>query len=79
VVTILRESGFRVVIYLDDHKPAHVHVIGAGEAKIDLGTAGGAPELVWAVGMSRADLRKAMRIVEAHRDHLIERWSDVHG
>lgn len=58
VVTILREGGFRVVIYLDDHEPAHVHVIGAGEAKINLAGSGDAPELVWSVGMSRADLRK---------------------
>ena len=78
MVTILREGGFRVVIYLDDHEPAHVHVIGAGEAKINLNGADGGPELVWAVGMSRADLRKAMRIVTDHRDQLIARWSEIH-
>jgi hypothetical protein len=29
--------------------------------------------------MSRADLRKAMRIVTDHRDQLIARWSEIHG
>lgn len=29
MVTVLRGDGFRVVIYPNDHRPAHVHVIGA--------------------------------------------------
>ena len=30
--TVLRIGGLRVVIYPNDHRPAHVHVIGDGEA-----------------------------------------------
>jgi hypothetical protein len=26
--TVWKFSGFRVVVYLNDHRPAHVHVIG---------------------------------------------------
>lgn len=29
--------------------------------------------------MSRADLRKALRIVADHRDQLIARWNEIHG
>jgi hypothetical protein len=48
MVTVLRADGLRVVIYVNDHLPAHVHVFGGGEAKINLiGTQGG-PDLVWA-------------------------------
>jgi Domain of unknown function (DUF4160) len=37
--TIIREDGFRVVIYPNDHIPAHVHVLkGGGEVRIDLGS-----------------------------------------
>jgi hypothetical protein len=36
MVTVHRASGMSVVIYLDDHPPAHVHVFGDGEAKIEL-------------------------------------------
>ena len=79
MVTILREGGFRVVIYLQDHEPAHVHVIGDGEAKINLIGSSGEPELVWAVGLSRADLRKAMRIVAEARAELLARWEEIHG
>jgi hypothetical protein len=35
MVTVLRSHGFRIVIYTNDHEPAHVHAINAnGEAKI---------------------------------------------
>jgi Domain of unknown function (DUF4160) len=36
--TGLRQDGFDVMIYTDDHPPAHVHVFKAGEEIIiDLG------------------------------------------
>jgi hypothetical protein len=31
VPTVLRFDGFRVVIYPNDHRPAHVHVIGTAK------------------------------------------------
>ena len=44
--TVLRFDGLRVVIYPDDHRPAHVHVIGAGgEAVFILNCPEGPPEL----------------------------------
>lgn len=36
MVTVLRAHGLRVVIFVDDHQPAHVHVFGDGQAKINL-------------------------------------------
>ena len=30
VPTILRFGAFRIMIYTDDHEPAHVHVLGRG-------------------------------------------------
>jgi hypothetical protein len=43
---VLRAEGLRVVIYANDHTPAHVHVFGDGEAKIDLAGSGGTPALL---------------------------------
>ena len=57
MVVVHRARGFRFVIYTLDHEPAHVHVTGAGQAKIGLLGPDGAPELVYSIGISRPDLR----------------------
>lgn len=79
MVTVLRAGGLRVVTYLNDHLPAHVHVFGDGEAKINLLGADSAPDLVWADGMTRAEVRRAMRLVAGHQAGLLQRWRDMHG
>jgi hypothetical protein len=79
MVTVLRAKGLRVVIYLNDHLPAHVHVTGSGDAKINLVGSKGLPELISADGMSRADVRRAMALVTEHLDDLLEQWRHIHG
>jgi len=51
----------------------------AGEAKLLLGEPGGRPALVWARGMDRGDLRRAMTETLAHRGKLLLAWRRVHG
>jgi hypothetical protein len=77
MITVHRAHGLRIVIFLDDHEPAHVHVFGDGQAKINL--AGGGVELVWTDGMTRGDVRRAMRVVIEERERLLARWRDIHG
>lgn len=79
MVTVLRVDGLRVVIYVNDHLPAHVHVFGDGEAKINLLGAQGAPDLVWAHDITRAEVRRAMRVVADQLTFLVQRWEDIHG
>ena len=77
MITALRSGGFRIVIFSDDHEPAHVHVFGDGEAKVQISDE--RIELVWVVGMKAADVRKMMAIVARNRDELLVRWRDLHG
>jgi len=79
MVTVLRADGLRVVIYANDHTPAHVHVFGDGEAKIDLAEPGGTPILLWADGMARGEVRRAVRLVTEQQALLRQRWEDIHG
>lgn len=79
MITVLREGGFRFVIFTDDHEPAHVHVFGDGEAKMQLIGDGGAPELLSTFRMKAGDVRKAMAIVMSNRDALLARWEQIHG
>ena len=80
MVTICRHAGFRIVIYTNDHDPAHVHAIKAGgEAKINLMGAAGGPALVWADGLNRGEVRRAIQIVEDNCTAFIEEWRKIHG
>ena len=79
MVAIYRAHGLRIVIFVDDHEPAHVHVFGDGQAKINLISAGDAPELIWAEGMKRSDVRRAMKTVAEHQQAFLSRWKEIHG
>lgn len=78
--TIWRFEGFRVAIYVDDHRPAHVHVIGAsGEAVFVLNCPNGPPALRESYGLNRPVLN---RIRSALRDELASlcvAWRSIHG
>ena len=79
MVAIHREAGLSIAIFKDDHDPAHVHVRGDGEAKIDLIGPDGQPALVWSVGLSKSDLRRALRTVVDRQSEFLARWRAIHG
>ncbi|QRZ12992.1 DUF4160 domain-containing protein [Paracoccus methylovorus] len=79
MVTIHRAHGLRIIIFTDDHEPAHVHVFGDGQAKVNLIGTDGAPVLVWAEGMKANDLRRAMQIVRDEQAQFLARWREIHG
>lgn len=56
-----------------------VTVFGDGEAKRDLLGADGTPVLIWADGMGRGDIRRAMRLVVELQTFLLARWEEIHG
>jgi hypothetical protein len=59
--TVLRVGKLRIAIYLNDHEPEHVHVLGAdGEAKIELGTQGRKPRILRNDGLRPAELAAAL-------------------
>jgi hypothetical protein len=79
MVTVYRSHGLRLVIFVNDHAPAHVHVFGDGEIKVSLRGADGQPELIWADRMARTDIRRAMQIVGERQLDLIAKWEEIHG
>jgi hypothetical protein len=79
MVTVHREAGLRFVIYMNDHEPAHVHVVGGGHARINLAGSDGKPELISNDGLTVGELRKAMRIVARQQAAMLERWNEYHG
>lgn len=79
MVTVLREGGFRFVIYKDDHEPAHVHVQKDGEIIFVLVGADGEPAVRTEYGSTNADVRKAMKIVKREQAALLTKWQEIHG
>ena len=56
---VLEQNGFRVMIYPDDHRPAHVHVYKSGLIVIRLNNRRTPPSIREVIGMSRKDARGA--------------------
>ncbi len=79
MVTIYRAYGLRVIIFTDDREPAHVHVFGDGQVKVNLIGPDGAPVLVWAQGMKANDVGRAVQIVYDQQKAFLARWRAIHG
>ncbi len=75
MVTVLRAAGMRFVIYTDDHEPAHAHVYGDGEARINILDL----TILSNRGMKKRDLRTALTIIQANQRLFIEKWECIHG
>lgn len=78
--TVLRFAGLRAVIYPNDHRPAHVHVRGAGgEAVFLLHCPKGPPELRESYGFKLSDLRRIEAVLTEELIALCGAWSIHHG
>ena len=79
MVVVHRAFGLRFIIYLDDHGPAHVHVVGDGEAKIAIAGSDGLPRMLSAIGMKASVKRRVMDEVLAKQRDLLSEWRRLHG
>ena len=78
--TVLRIDGLRVMIYPNDHRPAHVHVRGAGtEAIFILHCPNGPPTLRGSQGFSTADLNRVVVALARALAALCGEWEQIHG
>ena len=78
--TVFRFDGLRVVIYPADHRPEHVHVIGAdGEAVFILNCPAGPPELRESYGFSRRQVGGIKDELASRLGVLCEEWRKIHG
>ena len=76
MTVVLRVEGLRVVVHGNDHVPAQVHVLGDGEAKVSLMSAGMRPS--WSRLRTRAEIRRAMRVMSGQQAFLPRRWEQLH-
>ena len=74
--TIIKQDGFRIVIWPNDHLPPHIHVFkGDAEVKIELVE----PRIFNVEGkISNKDLAKALSLVIEHQVELLKKWKKIH-
>jgi hypothetical protein len=78
--TVLRIGAWRVVIYPNDHRPAHVHVIGQGcEAVFELHCSNGSPELRENYRFGPKELGRIENALIANLAMLCGEWKRIHG
>lgn len=69
-----------MVIYPNDHRPAHVHVIGRGhEAVFHLNCPDGPVELRENYGFSKREISKIEIELTEHMAELWRAWEEIHG
>jgi len=78
--TVLRLGGLRVVIYPNDHRPAHIHVIAQGNSAIfNLNCPAGPLNLRANFGFSNHQLADIRAKLLDHIAELCKAWEEIHG
>ena len=78
--TVSKILGLRVVIYPNDHRPAHVHVIGRGcEAMFDLHCPCGPPALRENFRFAKNDLNDIAKVLKRQLINICDSWRNIHG
>jgi hypothetical protein len=78
--TVLRIGALRVAVYPNDHRPAHVHIIGHGhEAVFTLNDPEGSVALRENYGFSARDLVRIRGALEENLAALSSAWESIHG
>lgn len=73
-------GAYRVVVYVNDHAPAHVHVVGAsGAARFLLGSNASEMALVEVYGIPKRSLRRIHLQILARHDACRDAWDTHHG
>ena len=78
--TVFQIGRSRVVIYPNDHRPSHVHVIGAKRwAVFFLNCPNGPVELREQSGYRKAQIDELAAEIEAALSECCEKWRLIHG
>jgi hypothetical protein len=78
--TIIRIGRLRVTIYPNDHRPAHVHVIGNGcEAVFNLSCPDGPVALRETYGFAQHELNVLADALTEKLADLCSKWREIHG
>jgi hypothetical protein len=79
VPTVMRLDGLRVVVYPNDHRPAHIHVLGRGcEAVFNLNCPAGPVALRENYGFPSRQLNHIRDVLTTCLQDLCGAWEHIH-
>ncbi len=74
--TILRVNGYRFFFFSNAHEPIHVHIEkGDKYAKIDVASL----KIEENYKLTSKECKELLKIVETHRDRIVEVWNEYFG
>ena len=78
--TIFSVGAYRIVVFANDHAPAHVNVLGPdGHAKFVLGLGAVDVALTEVDGIGKRDLRRIAAAIIDRFDECMATWEKMHG
>lgn len=73
-------DGWRVVIFPNDHRPPHVHVIGPEvHSRFELLCDLRQVQLLSNIGFNQGQLKKIASHLQKNLAHLCKEWGRIHG
>jgi hypothetical protein len=73
--TIVYEGGYRIVIFPNDHPPAHVHIIKDDlDAKVQLDPI----EFIEEPDFNPRQMKRILKLVREHQQELLDKWDEIH-
>ena len=80
MATLFRVGRHRILVYTNDHSPAHVHAVGAGGyAKFAIGRSPDDVTLIDTDGISSRDLQRIASEIIDHHAECLAGWERYHG
>jgi hypothetical protein len=79
MATLFRVGSYRIVVYSNDHRPPHVHAVGEGHAKFELGETPSDVRLTEQDGVPVRELRRIAAEVVARHGECVDAWRKIHG
>jgi hypothetical protein len=80
MAVVLRLGSLRIIIWPNDHRPAHVHILSNGaEAVFKLNCLSGPPELRETMGFKLHELNTIKQVLVNDLEFLCLKWREAHG
>jgi hypothetical protein len=79
MATLFRVGSYRIVLYSNDHRPAHVHAVGEGHARFLLGTSADGVQLIEQHGVPARELRRIAGAITLRHAECLAGWRKHHA